>query len=85
MIDDGVAVSAEKILAELRQLPATDRLRVVEQVVREVATEVAAGPSASSAPIWADESDTDFDAFQSAIERSRAADVWRASDESDAP
>jgi hypothetical protein len=80
-----MAVSAERILAELRELPPGDRLRIVEQVVHEVASEVAATCGSSSGPIWADESDAEFDAFQSAVQRLRAADVWRTSNGPDAP
>ncbi len=80
-----MAASAEKILAELRELPPGDRLRIVEQVVHEVASEVAGTPRTSSGPIWADESDAEFDAFQSAVQRLRAADLWRTSNGSGAP
>lgn len=80
-----MAVSAEKILAELRELPPGDRLRIVELVVHEVASEVEATRGSSSGSIWADEGDAEFDAFQSAVQRLRAADVWRTSNESDAP
>jgi hypothetical protein len=77
-----MALSADQILQELRALPAAERLRVVEQVVHEVAREVtpAAPPVQSTHAIWANESDADFEAFQSVVQDLRAADVWRASD-----
>jgi hypothetical protein len=77
-----MALSADQILEELRALPAAERLRVVEQVVHEVAREVTpvAPPVHSTDAIWANESDADFDAFQSVVQELRAADVWRASD-----
>ena len=40
-------------------------------------TRFGAAPSA----IWADESESDFQAFQSALERLRATDTWRSGDE----
>ena len=60
-----MALSAEQILEELRALPPAERLRVVEQVVHEVAREVKlAPPVVHTRLIWADETDAEFDAFQ---------------------
>jgi hypothetical protein len=82
-------LTPEEILVELRALPAAERLRVVERVVREVAEEVtpvpgpvdaSEGPFDASDAIWADESDGEFEAFQRAIKQLRAADVWRTDD-----
>jgi hypothetical protein len=77
-----MTATAQRILEELRGLPPEDRLRVVEQVVREVAAEVTAQHAPVLAAIWADESESDFQAFQSAVARLRAAD-WRTGDEQD--
>ena len=77
-----MALSAEQILKEIRALPPDERLRVVEQVVHEVAQEVTpTTPVASLAEaIWGDETDTDFEAFQRVVRELRATDVWRADD-----
>jgi hypothetical protein len=77
-----MALSAEQILEELRALPAAERLRVVEQVVHEVAREVTPAPPVVEAvgAIWADETDAEFDAFQKIVQELRAADVWRSGD-----
>jgi hypothetical protein len=74
--------SAEQILEELRALPAAERLRVVEQVVHEVAREVTPAPPAvqGADAIWANEPDAEFGAFQNVVQELRAADVWRAGD-----
>lgn len=79
-----MAITAEQILEQLRALAPAERLRVVEQVVHEVAAEVTPQPSSASAPIWADEADADFETFQIAVQRLRATDVWRTGDESNA-
>ncbi|HJX65436.1 MAG TPA: hypothetical protein VJ860_15955 [Polyangia bacterium] len=76
-----MAVTAQNILEQLRTLPAADRLRVVEQVVHDMASEVTTQRAAAPSAIWADESESDFQAFQSALERLRAADTWRSGDE----
>jgi hypothetical protein len=76
-----VPVSAQKILDELRELPPEERLRVVERVVHEMAAEVTAQHASAGPAIWADESESEFEAFGSALERQRAADTWRAGDE----
>jgi hypothetical protein len=80
-----MALTADQILEELRALPAAERLRVVEQVVHEVAREVTPvlpvteGAQGTDA-IWADEPEADFDAFRGVVHALRAADVWRADD-----
>ena len=68
---------AKQILAQLRKLTPAERLRVVEQVIREVAAEVAPPQFTSAEPIWSDESDADFDAFRRQLQGLRSADVWR--------
>ena len=75
-----MALTPDQILAEIRGLPAAERLRVIERVVHEVAAEVTpeAPPMEASDTIWSDESDADFSRFRSAVESMRAADVWRA-------
>ena len=77
-----MALTAEQILRELRALPAAERLRVVEQVVLEVAREVTPvpTPAQTTAAIWANESDADFEVFQRVVQNLRAADLWRAGD-----
>ena len=76
-----MAMTAENILEQLRTLPPADRLRVVEQIVHDVAAEVAAPHATAQPAIWADESESDFRAFQSALERLRAADMLRGGHE----
>jgi hypothetical protein len=75
-----VADTADEILEQVRGLPAAERLRVAERIVREVADEVTPVPRAAVAAIWSDESDEDFQAFQAALKELRANDVWRTSD-----
>jgi hypothetical protein len=79
-----VATSAEKILDELRALQPSERLRVVEQIVRETAAQVGSPAGRPAGPIWNDESDADFDAFQNAVQRLRSTDVWRIGNGSNA-
>jgi hypothetical protein len=76
-----MAVTAQNILEQLRTLPPADRLRVVEQVVHDVAAEVTTEHTTALSSIWADESESDFQAFQSAVKRLRATDTWRSGDE----
>jgi hypothetical protein len=76
-----MAVTAQDILEQLRTLPPADRLRVVEQVVHEVTAEATADHVTSSSAIWPDESETDFQAFQSTMEYLRTADTWRSCEE----
>ena len=54
---------------------------MVEQVVHEVAAEVTTEHATAQSAIWADESESDFQAFQSAVKRLRATDIWRSGDE----
>lgn len=77
-----MALSAQQILEELRALPPAERLRVVEQVVHDVAREVTPAPLAvgHTDAIWANEPDAEFEVFQSVVQELRAADVWRAGD-----
>ena len=76
-----MALTAQSILEQIRTLPRADRLRVVEQVVHDMASEVTAPHVAAPSAIWADESESDFQAFQSTLERLRAAYTWRTGDE----
>jgi len=76
-----MALTAQSILEQIRTLPPADRLRVVDQVVREMASEATAPNAAAPSAIWADESESDFQTFQSALERLRATDTWRSGDE----
>jgi hypothetical protein len=76
-----MASTAQSILEQIRTLPPAERLRVVEQVVRDMASEVTAPHAGAPSAIWADESESDFQAFQSTLERLRAADTWRSGDE----
>ena len=71
----------QNLEAGISTLPPEDRLRVVEQVVHDMASEVTAPHAAAPSAIWADESESDFQAFQSALERLRATDTWRSGDE----
>jgi hypothetical protein len=61
--------TAEQILAQLRKLTPAERLRVVEQVIREVAAEVAPAQFSSAELIWSDETDADFDGFLHQLRR----------------
>jgi hypothetical protein len=78
-----MAVTAQNILEQLRTLPQADRLRVVEQVVHEMATEVTTPLATAQPAIWADESEADFQSFRAAVECLRATDTWRNGDEPD--
>jgi hypothetical protein len=55
-------------------------LRVVEQVVHEVAQEVTPVPPVAQRTdaIWANEPDAEFEAFHSVVRTLRATDAWRA-------
>lgn len=75
--------AAEQVLEQIRALTPAERLHVVERVIHEMASEVTPQPSATASPIWADESDAEFDAFQSSVQQLRANDAWRASDAED--
>jgi hypothetical protein len=74
-------LTAEQILEQLRALSTAERLRVAEQIVREAADEATPDATAAAMPIWSDESDDDFDAFQTGLNQLRVADVWRTGDE----
>jgi len=76
-----MALTAQNILEQLRTLPPADRLRVVEQVVHEMAAEVTGEHATTQLAIWADESESDFQVFQSAVQRLRATDALRSGDE----
>jgi hypothetical protein len=79
-----VVAKADQILEQLRALTPAERLRVVEQVVHEVAAEVAPQQVGSPEFIWSDESDADFAAFRARIQSLRSTDVWRTGDEPNA-
>ena len=72
-----MAATVEDILKQLGTLSQADRLRVVEQVVHEMAAEATLGHGTAHTAIWADESESDFQAFQSTLQRLRVADVER--------
>ena len=76
-----VPLTAGQILEQLRAPSTAERLRVAEQIVREAADEATPDAAATATPIWSDESDHDFDAFQTALKQLRVADVWRTGDE----
>jgi hypothetical protein len=76
-----VTATAEQILEQLRALPAAERLRVAERIVHEVADEVTPLPTAAVVPLWANENDEDFEAFQNTLARLRIEDTWRTGDE----
>jgi len=75
--------AAEQVLEQIRALTPAERLHVVERVIHEMASEVTPQPSAAATSIWADESDADFETFQSSVQQLRANDLWRASDAQD--
>jgi hypothetical protein len=80
-----MTMTAEQVLDQLRALSPAERLYVVERIVHEVAAEVTpAAPVANAASIWGDESDAEFDAFQSSVQQLRSNDVWRSGDAEDA-
>ncbi len=74
---------AEQILEQIRALTPTERLQVVERVIHEMADEVTPQPAATTSSIWSDESDADFEAFESSVRQLRTNDRWRASDAQD--
>jgi hypothetical protein len=79
-----MTLTAEQIVNQVRALAPAERLRVVEQIVHDLAAEVTPRAPSAEGAIWADENDAEFDAFQLALQRLRDADVWRAGDGSDA-
>ena len=73
-------LTTEQILEQLRELSPAERLRVAEQIIREAADQVSPDAAATLTPIWSDESDDDFHAFQTALKRLRTVDAevqWR--------
>jgi len=80
-----MTTTAEKILEQIRALTPAERLHVVERIVHEMADEVTPQPVATASSIWSDESDADFETFQSSVQRLRASDVWRTSNGKDTP
>jgi hypothetical protein len=78
-----MTLKAEQLLDQIRALSPAERLYVIERVVHEVAAEVTPPPSPTTKAIWADESDEEFEAFQAAVQRLRANDVWRRDDAED--
>jgi hypothetical protein len=72
-----MALTAEQILQELRALPAAERLRLVEQVVHEVAREVTPmpPPAQTTDAIWANETDADFEACQRVMRELRVGNA----------
>jgi hypothetical protein len=67
-----MAPDRDRILDQLRALPPVERLRVVEQIIREVGAEVTAQPSSGMVEIATDEDDTELDAYWVPIGRNRA-------------
>jgi hypothetical protein len=78
-----MTITAEQVLEQIRALTPAERLYVVERIVHEVASEVTPAPPLTVGAIWADESDTEFEAFQASVKRLRANDVWRTGDAED--
>ena len=80
-----MTMTAEQVLDQLRALSPAERLYVVERIVHEVAAEVTpAAPFVTEASIWSDESEAEFEAFQSSVQKLRSNDVWRSGDAEDA-
>jgi hypothetical protein len=75
--------AAEQVLEQIRALTPAERLHVVERVIHEMADEVTPQPAATTSSIWSDESDADFETFQSSVQQLRTNDRWRASDAKD--
>jgi hypothetical protein len=74
-----MTMTAEQVLDQLRALTPAERLYVVERIVHEVAAEVIPpAPFVTAVSIWGDESDAEFEAFQSSVQRLRSNDVWRS-------
>lgn len=68
-------MTVEEVLDRLRGLTLAERLYVVERIVHEIAAKVTpAATLDTTASIWSDESDAEFEAFQSTIQRLR----WNA-------
>jgi hypothetical protein len=80
-----MTMTAEQVLDQLRALTPAERLYVVERIVHEVAAEVTpVAPVVTAVSIWGDESDAEFEAFRSSVQRLRSDDFWRSGDAEDA-
>lgn len=63
-----MTMTAEQVLDQLRALMPAERLYVVERIVHEVAAEVTpAATFVTTASIWGDESDAEFEAFKASV------------------
>jgi hypothetical protein len=79
-----MAMTAEDILEQVRALPAPERLRLVERIVREVADQTPLSPPPTEATpaaqlpdaIWADVPDDEWDAFTARL-RAFREESWR--------
>ena len=78
-------MTADQILDQIRALTTAERLHVVERIVHEIATDATPQPAEIAASIWNDETDAEFEAFQTSVQQLRADDVWRIGDAKDAP
>jgi hypothetical protein len=72
-------VTIQEILAFVRALPPRERLRVIEQIVHEVA-EAESAASPAPAAVWGDASDEEFETFLAAVASARTTDTLRDSD-----
>lgn len=80
-----MTLTAEQVLDQLRALTLKERLYVVERTIHGLPAEMTpAPPAALAASLWGDESDSDFEAFQSAVQRLRSNDVCRTGNAEDA-
>jgi len=78
-----MATPAEEILEQIRSLTPAERLHVIERVIHEMANEGTPQQPSTVSAIWADESDADFETFQSSVQQLRIADRLRASNAED--
>jgi hypothetical protein len=83
MLESPMAITAEQVLEQIRELSPAERLYVVERVVHEVAAAVTPAPPPTTVAIWSDESDAEFEAFQAAVQRLRVSVIWRTGDAED--
>ena len=60
---------AHEVLEQLRALPRQERLRVIAQVMNEIAPPKARSDPDAATGLWADVPDEEFDAFMKAIRR----------------
>jgi hypothetical protein len=67
-----MAITAEDILEQVRALPAPERLRLVERIVREV------GLPSTQAPPLADMTDDEYAEFEAVLRRNRETQPLRA-------